>query len=87
MSYQLSNFLYNLFYNPRKSQKVQKSQQKKDLPEGKTWFIPDPNGQWKIVHSNEVCPSGLEYRMNMQTGTNEARTLSRKGIEPLSSAV
>jgi len=45
------------------------------LPEGKTWYEPDPTGEWKEVGSDEICRPGLEFRLNLQSGRNEARNL------------
>ena len=43
------------------------------LPPGKSWFEPDPTGEWKEVGSDEICRPGLEFRLNLETGLNEAR--------------
>jgi len=41
------------------------------LPEGKVWF--EASREWQEVPGNAVCPAGLEYRFDMQTGRNYAR--------------
>ena len=45
------------------------------LPPGKSWFEPDPTGEWKEVGGDEICRPGLEFRLNLETGLNEARVL------------
>jgi len=41
------------------------------LPAGRVWF--EPTGVWREVPQNAICPAGLEYRFDMQTGKNFAR--------------
>lgn len=41
------------------------------LPEGKVWF--DASIRWQEVPPDAVCPGGLEYRINMETGRNWAK--------------
>lgn len=41
------------------------------LPEGKVWF--QASLDWREVPANAVCPGGLEFRCDMQTGRNFAR--------------
>ncbi len=40
---------------------------------GKDFF--EPTDEWKPVGDNQVCPAGLEYRMNLTDGTKFARKL------------
>mmetsp|Transcript_101943 Transcript_101943/g.287727 ORF Transcript_101943/g.287727 Transcript_101943/m.287727 type:complete len:489 (+) Transcript_101943:58-1524(+) len=42
-----------------------------NLPPGRVWF--DATRDWHEVPPNAVCPGGLEYRCDMQTGRNYAR--------------
>jgi len=44
------------------------------LPAGRVWFV--PTGDWREVPSNAICPCGLEYRFDMETGKNFARLCS-----------
>jgi len=41
------------------------------LPPGKVWF--EATSSWREVPENAICPGGLEYRFDMQTGKNYAR--------------
>lgn len=41
------------------------------LPPGRVWFVPTPH--WREVPPNAICPAGLEYRLDMETGRNFAR--------------
>lgn len=41
------------------------------LPPGKTMF--EPTFDWQEVKENDVCPPGLEFRMEFETGKNYAR--------------
>mmetsp|Transcript_67309 Transcript_67309/g.161362 ORF Transcript_67309/g.161362 Transcript_67309/m.161362 type:complete len:477 (-) Transcript_67309:81-1511(-) len=41
------------------------------LPAGRTWF--EPSFEWREVPTGAVCPGGLEFRLDMQTGRNFAR--------------
>lgn len=41
------------------------------LADGRLWF--EPTFEWREVPSNAVCPGGLEYRLDMETGRNFAR--------------
>eukprot|EP00931_Biecheleriopsis_adriatica_P102654 TRINITY_DN77598_c0_g1_i1.p1 TRINITY_DN77598_c0_g1~~TRINITY_DN77598_c0_g1_i1.p1 ORF type:complete len:481 (-),score=139.32 TRINITY_DN77598_c0_g1_i1:132-1520(-) len=41
------------------------------IPEGKVWF--EATAEWQEVPGNAICPAGLEYRFDMQTGRNYAR--------------
>jgi hypothetical protein len=41
------------------------------LPKGRTWF--EASLEWQEVPTNAICPGGLEYRFDMQTGKNFAR--------------
>jgi hypothetical protein len=41
------------------------------LPEGRTWF--EASFEWQEVPGHAICPAGLEYRFDMQTGRNFAR--------------
>jgi len=43
------------------------------LPEGKVWFEAAP--EWQEVPQNAICPAGLEYRFDMETGRNYARLI------------
>jgi hypothetical protein len=38
-----------------------------------TIFEPDLDGEWKEVQEGDICPGGLEYRLNMETGEKLAR--------------
>lgn len=42
-----------------------------NLPAGRVWF--EPTHDWREVPQNAICPAGLEYRFDMQTGRNFAR--------------
>jgi hypothetical protein len=44
------------------------------LPSDRTWF--EASWEWQEVPPNAVCPGGLEYRFDMQTGRNFARLLA-----------
>eukprot|EP00929_Paragymnodinium_shiwhaense_P044086 TRINITY_DN22619_c0_g1_i1.p1 TRINITY_DN22619_c0_g1~~TRINITY_DN22619_c0_g1_i1.p1 ORF type:complete len:503 (-),score=109.76 TRINITY_DN22619_c0_g1_i1:190-1698(-) len=41
------------------------------LPPGRVWF--EASHEWNEVAPNAICPAGLEYRFDMQTGKNYAR--------------
>ncbi|CAJ1338161.1 unnamed protein product [Effrenium voratum] len=41
------------------------------LPEGRVWF--EATAEWQEVPKNAICPAGLEYRLDMQTGRQIAR--------------
>jgi hypothetical protein len=41
------------------------------LPPGKRMF--EPSLDWKSVGDDEVCPPGLEYKLNVYEGTKLAR--------------
>mmetsp|Transcript_58643 Transcript_58643/g.137792 ORF Transcript_58643/g.137792 Transcript_58643/m.137792 type:complete len:101 (+) Transcript_58643:163-465(+) len=34
-----------------------------------------PTDEWKEIEDGQLCPPGLEFRMNMSTGKNYARNL------------
>ena len=41
------------------------------LPPGKTMF--QPTLEWQPVRDDQVCPPGLEYKLNVYDGTKYAR--------------
>ena len=41
------------------------------LPEGKRWFA--PTSEWQAVGEDQVCPPGLQYRVDMNGGVSMAR--------------
>mmetsp|Transcript_39685 Transcript_39685/g.71249 ORF Transcript_39685/g.71249 Transcript_39685/m.71249 type:complete len:472 (+) Transcript_39685:67-1482(+) len=41
------------------------------LPADRVWF--EASDEWREVPQNAVCPGGLEYRFDMETGRNYAR--------------
>mmetsp|Transcript_66528 Transcript_66528/g.187383 ORF Transcript_66528/g.187383 Transcript_66528/m.187383 type:complete len:467 (-) Transcript_66528:164-1564(-) len=43
------------------------------LSGGRVWF--EPTRDWREVPRNAVCPGGLEYRMDMESGRNFARLI------------
>ena len=44
-------------------------------PSGRVLFT--PTTQWREVPNGAICPSGLEFKMDMSTGKNLARLLPR----------
>ena len=65
----------------RLTRRMQGGHNPRPLPEGKTMFIPSKS--WKEVLPNEVCPAGLEFKMDFSSGRNFAR-LPYKGERFLS---
>jgi len=43
------------------------------LPPGKKMFI--PTSEWQPVGDDDICPTGLEYKLNVYEGTKFARVM------------
>eukprot|EP00286_Rhodomonas_abbreviata_P007418 CAMPEP_0181319360 /NCGR_PEP_ID=MMETSP1101-20121128/17525_1 /TAXON_ID=46948 /ORGANISM="Rhodomonas abbreviata, Strain Caron Lab Isolate" /LENGTH=121 /DNA_ID=CAMNT_0023426945 /DNA_START=104 /DNA_END=469 /DNA_ORIENTATION=+ len=44
-------------------------------PEASTAALFVPTDDWRQIPEGQICPAGLEFRMNMSTGKNYARKL------------
>eukprot|EP00928_Gymnodinium_smaydae_P064086 TRINITY_DN47501_c0_g1_i1.p1 TRINITY_DN47501_c0_g1~~TRINITY_DN47501_c0_g1_i1.p1 ORF type:complete len:490 (+),score=106.07 TRINITY_DN47501_c0_g1_i1:84-1553(+) len=56
-----------------RSEREQAKTESMRLPKGRVWFEASP--EWREVPANAICPGGLEYRFDMQTGKNFARLM------------
>ncbi|CAD7928880.1 unnamed protein product [Amoebophrya sp. A120] len=52
-------------------------QQQKSVPKKRPFY---PSYEWKVVAEDQMVPPGLEIRMNLETGQNEARLPTPPGV-------
>ncbi|EER17721.1 hypothetical protein Pmar_PMAR023647 [Perkinsus marinus ATCC 50983] len=64
-----------LFRDETDDEREQSSRKKAAIPPGKRPFY--PTTEWQKVEADQVCPAGLDFRMDVSTGESFARLPSK----------